>query len=269
MGRQEDRYTSLSTHSLLIQEPHFPMGLALLKNRGILYEMGLRAPLDQLLGKGSFGVAFKIPSRGGSVLKLTRDPSEVQAACLLRGRQNRRIVHVYGVWVLENTYLEGLRAWYVVHRGYLTPLSGRDTMLAEAIFSLYDDVSLDLVIPRSVEQYATIDKWRGHLRESLSTGVVNRAEDGEMFQSVEAKSFQRAIRLLLQIGQAVDEMHRAGIDWEDIHPGNLMRNSQGRLVVADFGWGEMHKDFKEEIPVLTAETAWKHAQDDGVAHGGG
>ena len=42
----------------------------------------------------------------------------------------------------------------------MRPLS---TLLVEAIFQVYDDVALDLVIPRSPRQHATIDKWRGYL----------------------------------------------------------------------------------------------------------
>ena len=259
MGRQDDRHrTYISTFSELTQEAHYPIGYVVLQNHAIFYEMGLRAPLDQLLGTGAFGSAFKIPSCGGSVLKLTRDPTELQAACLLNGRENRRIVHVHGVWALENTIGDRLRQWYVVHRGYLTPLDLRDTMLVEAIFQVYDDVALDLVIPRSPRQHATIDKWRGYLRDCLATGTADVGEESTLFQSLGNQSLQRAIRLLIQIGQAVDEMHRAGIDWEDIHPGNLMRNADKRLVIADFGWGQMHEDFDQEVQFLTPEVARKH-----------
>jgi hypothetical protein len=262
MGRQDEtEYNYPSTFSELTQEPHFPLGHVLLQNHDTFYEMGLRDPLAQALGKGAFGSAFKIPAHGGSVLKLTRDPTELQAACLLRGRPSKRIVHVFGVWALENTIEDGLRQWYAVHRGYLTPLDARDTFLVEAIFQVYEDVALDLVIPRSPRQHATIDKWRGYLRDYLATGLVGVADEGMLHQSMGARSLKRTMRLLIRIGQAVDEMHRAGIDWEDIHPGNLMRNADKKLVIADFGWGQMHEDFDREVPFLTPAVAREHAKD--------
>jgi serine/threonine protein kinase len=86
----------------------------------------------------------------------------------------------------------------------------------------------------------------------LEGGSVLVDEEGVPTASLGgAKSLQRAIALLLQIGQGVDELHRAGIDWEDIHPGNIMRNMDGKLVIADVGWGLMHDDFEREIPFLS------------------
>jgi tRNA A-37 threonylcarbamoyl transferase component Bud32 len=79
------------------------------------------------------------------------------------------------------------------------------------------------------------------------------------------KLIQRAIQILIHIGQGVDEMHKAGIDWEDVHSGNIMRNAAGRLVVADVGFGLMHDDFDAEIPYLSEEAAMSYVQSEGLA----
>lgn len=250
----------------LTREPHYPLGHVLLSNASLLRAVGLRNPPGQLLGRGAFGAAYEIPARGRTVLKLTRDPTEVQASSRLSGRDNRRIVPIYGVWYLANTYLPGLRRWYVVHRGYLHPLEGRDKDLVELIFGIYDEVALDLTLPRSPKQHAMIDKWRGYIRRELMGDGGIMTDDEGLRVGVTSlgvgKLVKRTMQLLLQIGAAVDEMHAAGIDWEDIHSDNMMRNDEGRLTIADVGWGLMHEDFEAEIDALSPELIREHFASD-------
>jgi serine/threonine protein kinase len=257
-------YSSSDSLSAMTNIPHLPLGHVLLSNHDLFRRMGLRLPLDQLLGRGNFGAAYQVPAAGGSVLKLTRDPSEVQAAWLLRGRNSKRIVYVHDVWAIEGTITDGLQGWYVVHRGYLSPLSKKDTVLIEAIFQRFGDVDLELAIPRNGKQYGMLNRWRNHLRDELSSGDIVTDDEGMATTNfASGQMLKRALILLLQIGEAVNEMHKAGIDWEDIHPDNMMRNAQGRLVIADFGFGIMHEDFNERIPYLTAETARAHVSQQG------
>jgi hypothetical protein len=246
----------------ILAEPHFNLGTVLMEHADLLRPLGLRLPLEQLLGVGEFGAAYRVPWGGehGSVLKLTRDPTEVPAAHLLRDRDSQRIVHIHGVWYLKGSWKPGLQRWYLVHRAYLSPLKPLDKLLIEMIFGIYDETGpSDLTLPRSPKQHSMISKWKGCIRDELG-GVGGWTDhEGEPVAApvqVSIKHLKRAMQLLLQIGAAVDEMHRAGIDWEDCHSDNLMRGPDGRLVIADIGWGIMHNDFDAEIPSLTsAETA--------------
>jgi serine/threonine protein kinase len=253
MEHDNDRRYETSTLDVIADMAHWPVGHVLLQNMDLFIPMGLRDPLEQRLGKGTFGHAYEVPLRGSTVLKLTRDPTEIQASMLLLGRPSKRIVHIYGAWAVKGTFGEELRGWYAVHRELLSPLSKRDTALVETIFQVYDDTSLDLTIPRSTKQHAMVNKWRGWLRAEMMEGTAVPIDDeGSMVGSMgSGKLVQRAVMLLLQIGQGVDELHKAGVDWEDIHPGNIMRNAGGKLVIADVGWGLMHEDFDREIPFLS------------------
>lgn len=248
----------------LLAEPHFPLGSVLMQHAPLLRALGLRFPLDQLLGAGEFGAAYRVPWGGkhGSVLKLTRDPTEVPAAYILRGRQSERVVHIHGVWYLSKSYRPGLQRWYLVHRSYLHPLKPLDKQLIEMIFAIYDDTDpRDVTLPRSPKQHAMISKWRGYIQEELgATGGWTDHEGEAVAMPVQGgtKHVKRAMQLLMQIGAAVGEMHKAGIDWEDIHSDNLMRGDDGRLVIADIGWGLMHDDFEEEVPTLTMDVAQHH-----------
>lgn len=255
-------YTHPSTFSELTTQPHYPVGHVLLQNMATFRPLGVEDPVRQQLGKGAFGVAFEVDLHGKSVLKLTRDPTEVQAAHLLAGKDPERIVKVHGVWAIENSFQPGLRGWYVVHRAYLTPLGKRDARLVDAIFHVYEDTTLDLTIPRR-RHHAMLDKWRGYLREELASpdGGIPVDEDGVRVASFGGRAaLARTMDLLVKIGQAVDEMHKVGVDWEDIHSGNIMRNDKGRIVIADIGWGLVHEAFTEEIPYMTPEVALRYAE---------
>jgi len=259
-------YDEPSSLELLVSEPHHPLGHVLLQNMPAFMALGVEDPIRQKLGKGSFGTAFEVDLHGKSVLKLTRDPSEIQAAFLLRGKPSEHVVRVYGAWSIESTLLPGLREWYAIHRAYLTPLSKRDALLVDAIFNLYEDTSLDLVIPTKVRNHGIIDKWRVYLRQELQATVVEISADDEGFPTSSLagkRNLARALELLKTIGRGVNEMYRAGIDWEDIHSDNIMRDENGTLVIADIGWGEMHDDFSQEILGLNAGDATRYAAESG------
>lgn len=249
----------------ILAEPHFNLGSVLMAHAPLLRAMGLDDPVKQLLGAGEFGAAYHVPWGGGengSVLKLTRDPTEVPAAFILQGRDSKRIVHVHGIWYLRESWDEGLQRWYLVHRSYLHPLRPLDKQLIEMIFTIFDDTSSDdLRLPRSAKQHSMINRWRTHIGRELGTEGGWTDHDGEqaaLAVPMDARHTKRAVQLLMQIGAAVDEMHRAGIDWEDIHSDNLMRDDKGRLVIADIGWGLLHEDFTGEVPTLTEETVMLH-----------
>lgn len=263
--RSESR--SLTTLDEITGQPHYPLGWVLLQNMESLVPLGIRSPLTQLLGRGSFGTAYRVKLfNSDSVIKFTRDPSEVQASTLLKGKASQRILRIHDLWAVKGTFERDLRGWYVIHREYLTPLTKRDSALVEAIFVVYGDTSLDLTFPRSKRQHAMIQKWRGYLRMEMMDGEgVPVDEEGGALSMGNPKLVQRALQLLILIGQGIDELHQAGIDWEDVHSGNIMRNSDGKLVIADVGFGLMHNDFDAEIPFLTEEAAKNYVAESPVA----
>lgn len=261
-----DHDADFSPLSELVNHPHLPLGQVLLQNVPLFCALGIDNPLKQKLGKGAFGHAFSVDmgDLANSVIKITRDPTEMQAAWLLKGKKSKRIVHIYDVWAIQSTFRGNWRGWYLIHREFLHPLSKRDKHLIEALFALYDDESLDLVIPRSRKQHAMLNKWRGYIRELLGgdAAVSGEGEEGGLrFGAAHLRQeVQRAMLLLQQIGEAVDEMHRAGIEWEDIHSDNMLRNYKGDLVIGDIGWGLLHDDFAETIPYISADSAKRYVE---------
>lgn len=234
-------YSYPSTFSKITRDPHMPLGLVMLKHRDCVERLGITDPVKQKLGKGAFGAAYEVDLGGKSVLKFTRDPSEAQASAVLRGKRHKNIVDIHNIWVVTGSHQPGLRGWYLIHRSYMTPLSKKDSTLVDMLFDIYNDMDIDLKFPRPSHR-AMLDKWRSYLRDDLVESGMNTAPN-----------LERGVELLRQISDAVHAMHSMGIDWEDVHSGNLMRRPDGTLVVADVGWGFMHTDTKVHVPPLTIE----------------
>ena len=245
-----------STFSQITKDPHLPLGRVMLENRKVFGVLGLTDPLAQRLGVGAFGAAYRTPLAGGSVLKFTRDPTEMQAASVLCGKATERVVRIYGLWAIPNTFTPKLRPWYLIHRGYLNPLSKYDADRVEMLFSLRFDKSIDLKLPRA-HHHAMRDKWRTYIRAEMAEDTVTD-EEGRA-RTFNSKDVQKTMALLEEISLAVNEMYQHGVDWQDFHNGNMMRGDKGQLVIGDIGWGELRQHLSMVAPPITEDVARAYA----------
>jgi len=238
------------TLTQVLSEPHYPLGHVLLNSRSSVELLGIHDPPAQRLGKGSFGAAYQVGLLAGkkSVLKFTRDPTEAQASAFLCGKHSKHVVDIYQTWSLNWTHEKKLRGWYAVHRAYLNPLSKNDIKLMDVLWMLYEDMSLDLKFPRSIHR-AMSDKWKGYIREELE-GLGQHTQP----------NLNRTMILLREVSACVHAMHGLGIDWEDIHSGNMMRRDDGTMAIGDVGFGLMHNDTTITVPELTKEVAQAYLQ---------
>lgn len=245
-----------STFSRITKDPHLPLGRVMLENGKVFRALGLTDPLKQRLGVGAFGAAYRTPLAGGSVLKFTRDPTEMQAASVLCGKTTERVVRILGFWSIPNTFTPKLRAWYLVHRAYLNPLTKYDADMIEMLYSLRFDKSIDLKLPRA-HHHAMRDKWRTYIRAEMAEDTVTD-EEGRA-RTYNSKDVQEAMSLLEEITLAVNEMYHHGVDWQDFHNGNMMRGDKGQLVIGDIGWGELRQHHSMVAQPLTEEVARAYA----------
>ena len=248
MVRQQHRFYDSDgpgTLTRILNEPHHRIGHVLLRQRDAARALGIHNPRSQRLGRGSFGSAYEVAIIPGvrSVIKFTRDPSEALASAFLCGKRDPRVVDIYRTWSLNWTHERNLRGWYVVHRAYLHNLSKRDTDLVEVLWRLYNDMEIDLKFPRANNR-AMIDKWLNYIRDEL-----------EEMQAYTKANVSRTMTLLMEVSQCVHAMHRLGIDWEDIHPGNMMRRDDGTMAIGDVGFGLLHDPVRAHVDNLTTSLA--------------
>jgi hypothetical protein len=229
---------------LQTQQVHWPLGGVLASEYApALRALGLIDPPAQKLGKGGFGIAFKLKRNGRvSVLKLTRDPLEVVASWALRGKASGHVVPIFEVWSLPKMQRFGhWSSWWVIHRDYLHDVGKKDGDLLETIFDLWKDDDLDMSIPKPGDSGRGMrEKWRQCFRHETDCTPI---ESG------------RAIAMLDQISRGIREMGQVGIDWTDILPDNLLRDASGALRISDVGFGRPKRDIECEPPELTVELA--------------
>jgi hypothetical protein len=107
VNRDENAYAEYGPH--FYQDPR-----AIEITRIIETQLGVKRV--QLLGGGSYGTAAATQDRGGEVLKLTTDTSEVQAATVLHGvpaeRYPKNVVRITGAWFLRKIKVEALTSFH-------------------------------------------------------------------------------------------------------------------------------------------------------------
>lgn len=237
-----------SEFSRLTKKTHMPLGKVLLRYRDTLSALGLRDPTTQKLGKGSFGAAFETAIGGGqSTLKFTRDPYEVVASMMLRGRRFDHVVPIFEVWSLPDAKERSHWAdWFLIHRAYLKPLQKRDQELIDLLFDIFveeEHLSVPDVSPGARSMRA---KWEMYVKEDLRAHR-NMSE------------LPRAMDILRQIATGIRELRSIGIDWEDFHSGNLMVGPKSTIQIADVGYGVPRKKFHFDVPAIDVDMAKSYA----------
>ena len=251
MGHMNDRPDASEDQDswdIQTNQIHLPLGGVLLSDYApALRTLGLLDPVKQQLGRGGFGVAFKIasPGRRNSVLKLTRDPLEVVASWSLRSRKTSHVVPIFEVWSLPKMQQHDHWAgWWAIHRDYLHDFKTKDGNLLETLFDLWKDESLDLSIPKPGNAGRGMrEKWRSCMREWTDCSAIE---------------IGRSMLLLDQISKGIQEMSQIGIDWTDILPDNLLLDGAGALRISDVGFGQPRRDIECDPPELTIELARRY-----------
>jgi hypothetical protein len=202
----------------------FPKGMAKL---GIKPEMikGLKP-----LGTGTRGTAFQLPD--GNVLKITNDQSEAEAASMIVGTEAKNLVKIHNVWQFGDTGFFGV--------------------LQEKLESLPDDeakkfnnaliaTGLPIWIAKSGGEWSNAKE----LTKEHVKGQIKKKFGGN-FTSDEAKAYVQDVNqkwnmLVSEYGlrDLFNTLTKLGINFHDYHAGNIMRRSDGTLVLIDLGMSKI------------------------------
>lgn len=175
--------------------------------RGVV-ELALRMEgiaLGRKLGCGSFGCAYTRRDYPDQVVKITGDPSEVAAAQRViearkRGCRLSSVVRFYRTFAVADSDL------YVVIQERLLPLKPNEYRLLED---------------------------QGDLLYKIGTLGSNR--DQQRAAKLLGKDYGIPWNSLYDLLRVFDQLSQVGVEWHDLHEGNVLRSASGRLKVIDLG----------------------------------
>lgn len=192
---------------------------------------------QQLGETGTHGTAFKLPD--GRVLKVTDDAKEAEAAASLIGKNLSNIVKFYAVWQFNDDNLYG------VLQELLEPLSAEE---GKELNSALVSTALPLWIKRANGSWDTVKQLtKQHILDSVKKKFKGNHNSPEA--QAYAKSVNEAWNLLVtkyKIRDMFNTLTELGIDFHDYHAGNLMKRSDGTLVLIDLGMSKIKSPGKPQ-----------------------
>lgn len=157
------------------------------------------------IGCGAFACAYEKPGEPDRVVKITSDATDIEA--LRKLQKTKTVAKVHNIWRLASpVFWEGIPVYgkhiYAVEVERLKPI---DTKTALATMCIQNRMfRKEMPKAEAVASCCT----------SNDTGC---ARTGNALYDIAA------------------EMKRHGVDWRDMHPGNIGRDAQGNLKVLDVG----------------------------------
>lgn len=191
-----------------------------------LYALGLR-DVGTILGAGTFGTAALLDDR--TVIKITSDPSEVQAGSILKGKRLKHVARIYESW-----FIRGVRATTIIGQTdggkYIKRRYPVGVLYSERVTPLPDSNSsseLTILVNHFKEQTHTYPHSLARLdraaqREKLKNASLN-LERTLRQQGVELRRVDMMddVYLVEGVADALRELRDHGVYAIDVHAGNV------------------------------------------------
>lgn len=197
----------------------FPKGMARL---GI----DVKAVSEMEAWTGTNGTAFDLGN--GKVLKITRDQKEAATSAVLIGKELTNVVRIYAVWRFKDTN------FYGILQEKLEPLPDADG-------KAFNDALIATRLPVWIHKSGyDFERAKEMTKHHILSQVKEKFKDNA--NSPEAQKFAHSINdkwnMLVKrfnMREMFNTLKQLGIDFADFHAGNLMRRSDGTLVLIDLG----------------------------------
>jgi hypothetical protein len=197
-------------------------GIAVSKttHEALMGRIGGNSSLEAMrpLGKGSFGIVYRIFGDDSKVVKITGDYSEARASVKLVGNHNQTIADIYDVFAIPTGKIE----------------TGKyENKFVEGGPDIYGIVQEHL-FPPDQEWRAFAGFWFEHTnhKEYLDRSAISKVRtawesehDGEPLPG----------RFDLWITSVSNELEANGIKFYDLHSNNIMKRQNGEHVIIDLG----------------------------------
>lgn len=175
---------------------------------------------------GTNGTAFDLGN--GKVFKITRDQREAATSSVLVGKELTNVVKIYAVWRFKDTNFYGI-------------LQEKLEPLPEADGKAFNDALIATHLPVWIHESGyDFEKAKEMTKQFIFKEVKRKFKDNA--NSPEAQKFAHSINdkwnLLVKrfnMREMFNTLKQLGINFADFHAGNLMRRSDGTLVLIDLG----------------------------------
>lgn len=172
--------------------------------------------MEQKLGCGAFACAYsgKSPS---TVVKITSDPEDVAALQLANQKGVKRAVKLHSAWKLRQ----------------------------DAVGQDGEDVPVYAVVTERVrpipkDSRGKVDRWLTSVRDEIrdqvqTTGTADKETLVAETCPRTSKSASQCKHIVEGVADAYKQLSKVGIDWTDIHSGNIGTRANNEVVVLDLG----------------------------------
>ena len=172
------------------------------------------------IGRGSQGVAYALP--GNKVLKITEDDSEAKAASLISGKKLDGLYYVYGVFKMPDS------EFYVVIQEKLSGDGGNAYIKFRETLGSFAEW-LD-------SKAATNGEKRLYIKSVIHT--LSMSDGWNVDMQRKWKEYEKSTTVPKEsqdIRNGLVSLKKLGIDWNDLHGGNIMKSSRGWVII-DIGY---------------------------------
>lgn len=216
--------------------------------------------VEEILGAGTFGTAARLSD--GRVLKVTSDPSEVQAGHVLKGKRLKHVVEIYGAWFVRGVRVqtiidkaEGELKRKRMHVGVLvmeqvTPLDERESAM-ESITNLIQEFKYahDLY-PHELASLSR-DRARKKLRQASEDLQIELENQSKWLRD---KGMHEDAKVATDIAAALGELRAEGVFAIDAHGGNIGFDRKTKTFkLFDIGTSSSPRSTVPVVPALPAD----------------
>jgi len=193
--------------------------------------------IQEVLGGGSFGTAAALSE--DLVLKLTTDPTEVQAGAVLRGKDLPHVVRIDGSWFIKGVIVNAAIGWDAEQEEEIRENMRVGVLLEQRVEPIERSIGDNL--SKIVNRVKTDEQaWPGDLftispgKARIKLRHVSEVMEGAM--RAYADGGRMGARAARDVAEALHELREQGVYAIDVHGGNVGHDDMaGRYRVFDIG----------------------------------
>jgi hypothetical protein len=195
---------------------------------------------ETILGAGSFGTAALLPN--GKVLKLTTDPTEVQAGAVLTGKELPHVARIYGAWFVQGAKADAVVGWDAKSEEEIRKSMRIGVLLLETVLNAAYATASGYVERKDLDRISKVVKnektrlhvWPNELIKLTRAKVRERLRKASSV--IEDELRRQHTEVAEAVADALTELRAESIYAVDVHVGNIgYSETDERFKIFDIG----------------------------------